>query len=403
MALQVISPRERYARQRAVIKPYSSLDLFPDSTQDQLAAAAGNRIPLIIVIYYGGTIGMTPDERGQLVPTNDAARLLEPLSIKGLDKCVQVAWLPVYGRAIDSTNGRWVHWVSIANAIRLLYDCAAGFVVCGGTDTMAHMIAAMNFMFPNIGKPIIGAGSQLPMFELGDDATNNLYYAITTAAADVSGAHLAFGDELMHGLHVHKVQDRRFRAFACESRYMLGHFAGEVELYDHCPRRNTLVNAGRLKFKPDFREGIKVVKLSPATPSESILHDAQDPTCPVLLLITYGAGNVRDEGVIEDERMHIECLRELYDRRYPVILGSPMMDGKVDSPYRTGALAVSTEPDGGGAISGGDTTGPTLEVKAMIALKHATPDDADRPDYDAFRRLMHTDFVGELNSIKPSS
>ncbi|MBI4268304.1 asparaginase [Candidatus Uhrbacteria bacterium] len=390
---------ERYAEQLAVVKPYTDLLELPESTQNQLARL-NKSLPTVVVLYYGGTIGMQQDELGRLIPTNNAEKLLEPLSVKGLRERVQVVWLPVYEKAIDSTNGRWVHWVSIGNAIRLLYDIATGFVVCGGTDTMAHMVAAMQFQFPNIGKPIIGAGSQLPMFELGDDATSNLYYAVATAASDVSGAHLAFGDELMHGLHVHKVQDRRFHAFACESQYRLGHFAGEVTLYAHCPRRNPLVIKERLVVCREFREGIKVVRISPATPSESILHDGMDPTCSALLLITFGAGNVRDEGIIDLERTHIECLRELYDRQYPVVLGSPMMDGVVDSPYKSGALAVSTEEGGGGAISGGDTTGPTLEVKCMVALQRACHEDADDPDYGEFHQLMHTNMVGELTSIR---
>lgn len=391
---------ERYEQQLAAVKEYSDLMALPKSAKRQLAGLSKS-LPVVIVLYYGGTIGMRQDEQGDLVPTDDAEKLLKPLTIKGLAERVQVVWLPVYKKAIDSTNGRWLHWVSIGNAIRLLYDIAIGFVVCGGTDTMAHMVSAMQFMFPNIGKPIIGAGSQLPMFELGDDATSNLFYAIATAASDVSGAHLAFGDELMHGLHVHKVQDRRFHAFSSSPEHKIGHFAGAVVLYPHCPRRNPLVTQEFLVFRPEFREGVKVVKISPATPSESILHDAKDPTCSVLLIITFGAGNVRDEGVIELERTHIDCLRELYQQKYPVVLGSPMMDGVVDSPYRGGALAVSTKRCGGGAVSGGNTTGPTLEVKCMVVLQRACATNTDEdPDYGVFRRLMHTNLVGELTSIK---
>jgi len=393
----MLTPNERFAAQQAAVLPFASLDDLPESTQDQIAALDKN-LPVVVVMYYGGTIGMTQDKRGRLVATDDAEALLEPLAIKGLKKKVQVVWFPTHPKAIDSTNGRWVHWVSIGNAIRLLYDRIDGFVVCGGTDTMAYISGAMQFMFPNIGKPVIGAGSQMPMFELGDDATSNLFYSIAAAASDLSGGHLAFGDELMHGLHVHKIQDKRFRAFAAPTQHYIGHFEdGKVRLYPSAPRRDTIVTGARLKYNPFFREGIKVVRISPATPSESILHDATDPVCEALLLITFGAGNVRDEGIIADEQTHIDCLRQLYDRKYPIVLGSPMMDGRVDSPYRGGVLAVSTEEDGGGAISGGDTTGPTLEVKCMVALYH-TYSDGDTFDYDKFRAEMERDHVGELTS-----
>lgn len=397
---------DRVARHKAMLDavlPYDSLDAIPESTRAQLAGLRRDE-PTVVVLYYGGTIGMVQDDDGHLVPTDNAARLLQPLKIKGLDERVQVVWFPVYDHAIDSTNGRWVHWVTIGNAIRFLYDMADGFVVCGGTDTMAHMMAAMAYMFPNIGKPIIGAGAQKPMVELGDDATMNLFFAISAAAADLSGVHLAFFDKLMDGRFIRKVQDRRFDAFACPPSRLTGHFDGEVHTYPSAPRRNPLVTGQYLQFKKGFREGVKVVHISPGTPSESILHDASDPTCSMLLLITFGAGNARDEGIVEGEHHHIRCLRELRRDGFPVVLGSPMMDGRVDSPYRAGARAVSTDLDapdekyGGGAISAGDTTGPSLEVKCMIALDRAWDEATGRPDHDRFRQVMETNLVGELTA-----
>ena len=391
---------DKNARHKALlgkVKSYEDLTDLPESTQDQLAALRKD-LPVVAVCYYGGTIGMTKDSRGNLVPTDNAEELLEPLALKGLKDEVQVVWIPVYDRAIDSTNARWVHWVSIGNCIRLLHDIVAGFVVCGGTDTMAHMTAAMSFMFPNIGKPIIGAGSQLPMFVLGDDATGNLYRSIVAAVSDLSGAHLVFGDELMHGLHVHKVQDRRFKAFTTPAQYMLGHFTDELVLYPSAPRRSPIVTGARLKFSPEFREGIKVVEISPATPSEELLHEVSSPTCSVLLLITFGAGNVRNEGILERsiEASHISCLRTMHGEGFPVVLGSPMIDGVVDSPYKSGALAVSTEEYGGNAISAGDTTGPCLQVKCMVALAHSWREERAASDLEEFRKLMETNLVGEL-------
>ncbi|MFH1767239.1 MAG: asparaginase domain-containing protein [Patescibacteria group bacterium] len=388
---------KRHRAQLEVVLSYAQLTDLPESTKDQLAAVRKDK-PIIVALYYGGTLGMIQDDRGRLIPSDDAERLLQPLKIKGIDKKVQVVWMPVYERAIDSTNGRWVHWASIGNAIRLLYDLVDGFIVCGGTDTMAHLMAALNFMFPNIGKPIIGAGAQLPMVELGDDATSNIYFSISCAASDLSGAHLAFGDELMHGLFVHKVQDRRFHAFSCPDQHRIGHFDGSVHLYHQAPRRNPLVIGERLQFRPHFQEGIKVVRISPATPSESILYDADDPTCSALLLITFGAGNTRDEGIVDGEMTHVECLRQLYDRKYPVVLGSPMMDGEVNSPYKAGMLSVSTEEGGGGAISAGNTTGPALEVKCMVALAGAWDEASGKLDFDKFRELMTENMIGELST-----
>ncbi|MDD2786163.1 MAG: asparaginase domain-containing protein [Patescibacteria group bacterium] len=390
---------ERYKKQADAVVPYAAMDELPSQVLDQIARLRRN-LPVVFILYYGGTIGMTKLKAAfdKMVygPTDDAEKLLEPLTVKGLKDKIQVVWVPVYKKAIDSTNGRWVHWVSIGNAIKLLYDLATGFVVCGGTDTMAHLAAAMRFMFPNIGKPIVATGAQIPMIELGDDATNNLYFAITAAASDISGSFLMFGDELMDGGHVHKVKDKRRKAFACPDQFLFGHYDDELRIYSHAPRRNPIITSARLQFQPHFREGVKVVRISPATPSESILHDATDPTCSAMLLITFGAGNVRDEGVIEDEQSHIDCLWQLHQRRYPVVLGSPMMDGVVDSPYLSGAKAVSKNEGDGNAISAGCTTGAALEVKCMVALAKAWDDNKDALDYDKFRAAMEQNHVGEL-------
>jgi L-asparaginase len=391
---------ERHEKQAVTVIPYSNMDEFPSQVLDHIAKLKKN-VPVVFILYYGGTIGMVRLKevfnKKVYGPTDDAERLLEPLSVKGLAEQVQVVWIPVYNKAIDSTNGRWVHWVSIGNAIRLLHDYATGFVVCGGTDTMAHMLSAMRFMFPNIGKPIVGTGAQIPMVELGDDATNNLFFAITAAASDLSGPLLMFNDELMDGSRVHKIKDKRRQAFSCPEKDQVGHYDDHLVLYPRAPRRNPIATSSRLIYQPHFREGIKIVKISPATPSESILHDADDPTCSAMLMITYGAGNVRDEGIIETERTHIDCLWTLYQRRYPVVLGSPMMDGTVDSPYLSGARAVSVKEGDDNAISGSSTTGALLEVKCMAALAYSWDEKIEGPDYDKFRFFMERNQVGELD------
>lgn len=384
--------QRHHDQQAAAVIPYQTLAQLPEPVQDQLANLPRDAHN-ILVLYTGGTIGMRQNDDGNLVATNDAGELLKPLTIKGLDREVNVVWFQVYPDAIDSTNARWVHWVTIGNAIRLLYDKFDGFVVIGGTDTMAHMMAAMNFMFPNTGKPIIGTGSQRPMFKLGDDATRNLYFALAAAASDISGAHLAFADKLLHGLHVFKVQDRKFDAFTCPARYIIGEFDGEVNLFDHTPRRNPLVNQNRLIFQPHFLEGVKVVEISPSTPSQSIYHDGRDPLTAVLLIITFGAGNVRDTPIYESEMTHLDAIARLRGEGVPVVLGSPMMDGRVDSPYETGAKAMKETV---GAISGGDTTGATLHVKAMFCLALSWNVNDGLVDSVKFRELMMKNHVGEL-------
>jgi len=385
----------RHQRHLDFVQPFGTYEELPEIVQRQLAAIRPN-LKTVVVTYEGGTAGMKPDAQGDLVPTNDPGDLLQPLTLKGLGERVNVIWFNLFPAAIDSTNGRWPHWVTQGNAIRLFYDDVDGFTSIGGTDTKAHELAAMNFILPNFGKPHFGVAGQRSRYFLGDDSTNNIFLGIYAAAfGDVSGHHLAFRETFRHGLHTHKVQDKRFDAFACAPRYELGHFDGDGNLnfYPNCPRRNRFVTKKDLIYEPFFREVVRVSKISPATPAGALLHDATCPYTRALLYLTFGAGNVRNEGLWEGDETHIEAIKQMREDGYPVVLGTSMMDGSVDSAYKGGREAVSPDI---GALSGGDTRGATLEVKVMRAAHDAWVESDQSIDYGRFKSAMAKDYVGEL-------
>lgn len=387
---------ERHEKMLSAVVEFSNVESLSPYVKDQLAGLnqSSNKTK-VLVLYYGGTIGMEYGElNGEQVlrPSDNIDRLLEPLKKKGLDDRFQVVWLPVLKDAIDSTNGRWPHWVSIGNAIELLYDHFDGFVVAGGTDTMDYLTASMNFIFPNIGKPIIGVASQRPIGQWGEDAVKNLEFALETTTADLSGAHLAFYDKLRHGLHIFKIKDKGYDAFTSPNKYIIGEFEdGHVNLIGNYPRRNSAVEKRNLKTNKNFLDGIFPTKINPFASAGSLLHMAQDPYTAAILLDTYGAGNIRDLSLFENDPTHIEVLEQLHGQKFPVVLGSPMQDGVVDSPYEAGAKAIKT-----GAISGVNTTGSTLPVKISRALFNSW-DKKSGLDYEKFRREMYTNHVGELD------
>ena len=104
--LTLLDSVERHKRQLELVRSWESVDDLPGPVQDQLAAAHGDTLPVVLAMYYGGTLGMVPDADGRLVPTDDAARLLEPLVLKGLDQKVRVIWVPVFEKAIPCTMGK---------------------------------------------------------------------------------------------------------------------------------------------------------------------------------------------------------------------------------------------------------------------------------------------------------
>lgn len=410
---------QRHSRMLSSVIRYESQDDLPHMVQEQMAGLErSSRKPKVCVLYYGGTLGMHWEERNgrrSLEPTNDARELLRPLEEWGMADRMQAVWFPVFEDAIDSTNARWPHWVSIGNAMKAVYDDFDGFVIAGGTDSLRFMTAAMHFQFPNLGKPAVAAAAQREASGWGSDAPENLAFALSAACSDLSGAHLALRGRIRDGRRIIKIQDRQYDAFTSPERDVMGHFEGEVVLYGNAPRRVSYVKGSNLIQNTDFRDGILSTEIQPFMSAESILHMAEDPMVQALLFITYGAGNVRNRGMYEGEMTHVEAISQLHKRGFPFVMGSPMPDGRIQSDYGSGVEAIEA-----GAISGGDTTGAALLIKVSRSLHNAWWTDERRVqevtrvgrtpgskaanemglyglDYRTFRREMYRNHIGELN------
>src|SRR5688500_9115991 len=102
-----------------------------------------------LVIYTGGTFGMTYDKDGILIPF-DFASIIEHLpSLKNLQLEITVVSFEV---PIDSSNINPLHWQLIGKIIEEHYDHNDGFVVLHGTDTMAYTASALSFMLEGLAK-----------------------------------------------------------------------------------------------------------------------------------------------------------------------------------------------------------------------------------------------------------
>lgn len=75
---------------------------------------------------------------------------------------------------LDNTSINARGWMQIPKTIYWNYQLFDAFVVLHGTDSMAYTCSALSFILQNLGKPVILTGSQAPMLELQNDATDNL-------------------------------------------------------------------------------------------------------------------------------------------------------------------------------------------------------------------------------------
>ena len=136
--------------------------------------------PKILLIYTGGTIGMTKLANKEILQPFNFGSLLKKIPELKLLQCEieTISFEP----PIDSSNIGPNHWIYLAELIESHYETHQGFVVLHGSDTMSYSASALSFMLENLNKPVIFTGSQLPIGDLRTDAKENLITAIQLAS-----------------------------------------------------------------------------------------------------------------------------------------------------------------------------------------------------------------------------
>ncbi len=168
----------------------------------------------ILLLTTGGTIASVPGGEG-LEPHRSGVmeRELEQLRTY-YDISVQDVM------CLDSSNIRPEEWQTIAKSIFELRTGFDGIVVSHGTDTMAYTASAVTFMLPDIDRPVVFTGSQLPLADMLSDGPDNLRTAFAMAASGHPGVFLAFDRKVMLGCLAVKVRASGFSAFeSVNARY----------------------------------------------------------------------------------------------------------------------------------------------------------------------------------------
>lgn len=116
---------------------------------------------------------------------------------------------------LDSSSINANGWTHIVQTIFMNYRLFDAFVVLHGTDSLAYTCSALSFMLQNLGKPVILTGSQAPMLELQNDATDNLLGSLIIAGHFmIPEVCLFFNYKLFRGNRTTKVSASDFAAFA---------------------------------------------------------------------------------------------------------------------------------------------------------------------------------------------
>lgn len=332
----------------------------------------------IMIIYTGGTFGMTHDRDGVLIPF-DFNHILEHLpTMRSLLLDITVV---SFETPIDSSNIDPTHWQTIGKIIQENYDDQNGFVVLHGTDTMAFTASAMSFMLRGLSKPVIFTGAQLPIGEPRSDARENLITALEIASATRNGNPIVpevciyFDYELIRGCRAKKVESMHFDAFQSENYPPLAKAGVKI---DYALEAIQQPDESQLTLRSNFDTNIAIIKLFPGIGAKTVGAIADIPGLKALIIETYGAGNAPNAEWL------LSILKTAISKGILILNISQCPGGMVTQ----GKYETSKALEDIGVVGGADMTSEAAVTKLMLLTGEYGVDNT--------RKLIGKSLAGEL-------
>jgi len=341
------------------------------------------RLPEILLIYTGGTIGMIKDYESNALKAFDFNHLYEKIpELKQLHCNVESI---SFDKPIDSSNMNIKYWVEILEIIENYYDKKDGFVVLTGSDTMSYTSSALSFMIENLTKPVIFTGSQLPIGDLRTDAKENLITAIQIASARndkeepiITEVGLYFEYKLYRANRTTKINAEQFEAFASPNYQPIAESG--VHLKFNLP---ILLKPDRNKktlFRKKLNDKIVILKLFPSINEHVVQSILEISDLRGVILETYGSGNA------PNEKWFTSLLKNTIDKGIHIVdvtqcVGGSVIFGQYETSMQLKAI---------GLLDGKDITTESAIAKLMYLL-------GENIDAVEIKALFETPLRGEMN------
>lgn len=340
------------------------------------------KIPHILLIYTGGTIGMVKDYKTGALQTFNFNKLLKHIpEINQLNCTIDSI---SFNEPIDSSNMNLNNWVQIVEIIEDNYKKFDGFVVLHGSDTMSYTASAISFMFENLSKPVIFTGSQLPIGDLRTDAKENLITTIEIASAQENGFSvisevcLYFEYKLYRANRTTKINAEHFKAFSSPNYPPLGESGVHLKFYKHLLYKP--IERKSLKVRKQLDNNIVLIKIFPGITKNVLAKILSINGLKGVLLETYGSGNA------PTEKWFVNLLKEAIDKGIHIVNVTQCAGGNVIM----GQYETSVELEKIGIISGNDITTESALAKLMYLLGENIPKNN-------FKSIFELPLRGEMN------
>jgi L-asparaginase len=318
------------------------------------------KIPDILIIYTGGTIGMMQNPAtGELSPFNFDHLMQQMPELHRIGVNVHTH---SFRNPVDSSNMTPELWQKLAKLIVENESKYNGFVVLHGTDTMSYTASALSFMLAGLSKPVIFTGSQLPMGIIRTDGKENFITAVEIAAACyadgepvVQEVAVYFEYRLYRGNRTTKVSASHFDAFASPNYPVLAEAGVDIQ-YNREALLIPEVKANRFRF--DIDTNVAVIRVFPGITEPGLKHLLSVPGLRGAVIETYGAGNA------PSAPWFLNALQDAIQRGIVLVNITQCLRGHVDmTRYATGVGMQKA-----GVINGFDATTEAAVTKLMVLL-----------------------------------
>ena len=303
----------------------------------------------ILAIHTGGTISMSQNEKGEVVPNNENPIAEEQVILKG-----QINLITDEMFNLPSPHVTPEVMLKIKQRImKAIDDGVDGVVITHGTDTLEETAYFLDLTLPNT-IPVVLTGAMRSSNEIGSDGLYNFRNAIMVAATDESygkGVLVVMNDEIHTARYVTKTHTTNVATFRTPTFGPIGIVTQNKAKYFQELIQTEVCDINHVV------EGVYLINAY-AGMDGTLFEAINNENTKGLVLEGLGAGNVPPKT--------LPAIQSLIDNKIPVVLVSRCYNGVAQEiyDYQGGGIQLGKM----GTILCQGLNGQKARIKLLVGL-----------------------------------